>query len=131
MSVMNIIKAIRESDNLIPTIYTYGGCYQFSKILKEIFPNAKQFEIPDKHTITLINGEYYDINGIVKFEEWDCAKGDLIDPTERMMNTNFSNNKYFYQECPNCEDLVAFTSDIFIERNKELENFERGDKNER
>jgi len=114
--VDEVIKTIRESDNFLTPIFLNGGCYQFGKILKSIYPQATLLEIPSKHAVALINGKYYDITGEVDFKEWNCTIKDLIEPTQRMINANFSNNKYFYRECPNCEDLVAFTSDIFIEQ---------------
>ena len=62
--VLSFIRAIRQSFPDAPIVYTHGACYGLSLILKEAFPSAHLYMTKDeKHTITQINGRYYDIHG--------------------------------------------------------------------
>lgn len=58
------IQTIRDSHKDAVNNYTKGGCYQFYKILKTKYPEAKAFYNSD-HVITEIDGVYYDITGQV------------------------------------------------------------------
>lgn len=65
MNVLNFITTVRESFVGAETVYTRGSCYQFYKILKEVFPQANAFYNSD-HVITEIDGNFYDITGEVE-----------------------------------------------------------------
>jgi hypothetical protein len=65
ISVLKFIQIIRNSFIGADKVYTNGSCYQFYKILKSVFPQAKGYYNVD-HVITEINGKYYDITGEVK-----------------------------------------------------------------
>ena len=64
--IASIIKSIRESRKDNGFYYQNGGCFEFYKILKSIFPTTQPFWVkyPD-HVGALINGTLYDINGKV------------------------------------------------------------------
>ena len=60
-------QVVRDSFKETYIVYNYGSCYNFYLILKEVFPKAEAY-FYDKnkgHIITKIDGEYYDIEGIV------------------------------------------------------------------
>lgn len=65
MRPIELIGAIRNSFKQSVNVYTEGGCYQFYKILKVAFPQAKAYYDSD-HVITEIDGKFYDITGIVE-----------------------------------------------------------------
>ena len=64
--ILRIIEAIRESHPDLTVIYTQGSCYEFSNILKQIFPEAKSYRTYDNnHIVTRIDEYFYDIYGDV------------------------------------------------------------------
>jgi len=64
VSVLDFIEAIRKSREDNEIAYTNGGCYQFYKILKSVFPEAEPYYNSD-HVITKIGNNFYDISGVV------------------------------------------------------------------
>lgn len=59
-----LISAIRNSFPGAVTVYTRGGCFEFYRILKEVFPDAEPFyDDMEGHVYTKIGGKFYDING--------------------------------------------------------------------
>lgn len=62
--VLALIGAIRDSFPDAVTVYTQGGCFDFYKIIKAVFPAAEPWYNVD-HVITEVGGNYYDITGKV------------------------------------------------------------------
>jgi len=65
MKPEKLIKTIRHSFIGADKVYTNGSCYQFYKILKCAFPQAKAY-YDSNHVITEIDGKFYDITGEVQ-----------------------------------------------------------------
>ena len=104
LNPIDIINVMRNSDSYIEDIYLNGGCYQFYKILKTIFPGAQPYINERKdHIATLIDNNLYDITGkvegvfseLTKNEETNCEKW------------SFAENYWLYKECPHCEEYVT------------------------
>ena len=82
-TVLFFIQTIRNSFGGSVEVYTKGSCYQFYKILKQVFPQATAWYNID-HVITEINGKFYDITGRVK-------KDDTYFPVDN--NPDFSHKR--------------------------------------
>ena len=83
--VISFIKLIRNpAPRKMCEIFTMGGCYQFYRILKQIFPEAipyktanrnytfearGDFTFPVRHVVSKIGDRYYDIRGEFKLEK--------------------------------------------------------------
>lgn len=63
--ILSFIASIRNSFEGSERVYTNGSCYQFYKILKQVFPDAEAY-YDSYHVITEIGGRYYDITGEVE-----------------------------------------------------------------
>jgi hypothetical protein len=102
MNVLDFITAIRESDPYIETIYTKGSCYQFHLLLRKFWPNAKPVTNQSAdHVGSLIDGEIYDISGIVIWS-WRAMDDDDIAEAE---GWSFAKNSFLQVgECPICEE---------------------------
>lgn len=62
--VEKFIATIRNSFTGSTVVYTRGACFEFFKILKQVFPQAFPFyDHREGHVYTLIDGVFYDING--------------------------------------------------------------------
>lgn len=48
---IEFIDRLRQSDSYIKVIYTEGGCFQFFKILKSLYPSAKAIKVKLDNTI--------------------------------------------------------------------------------
>lgn len=98
-----LIKALRETDGYIEKIYLNGGCYQFYKFLKTVYPTAKPYISLDKqHVVTMIESVYYDITGKVSGMFYPLSKED-----EAMCEKwSFAKRHWLYMECPNCGEFV-------------------------
>lgn len=70
--ICNIIKTIVNSRQHNDFYYQNGGCFEFYKILKSIYPHARPvwYKFPD-HVATNINGNIYDSTG--------CIGGEMTD----------------------------------------------------
>jgi hypothetical protein len=105
MEILKLISLLRDSDPYIRTIYTEGGCYRFHLFLREIWMEA----IPvtnekSDHVGSLIDGEVYDIDGIVN---WSWRPMDDVD-IEQAKTWNFANNSFLQiGECPVCEEPIV------------------------
>lgn len=64
-SVLRLIQIIRESFPESVEVYTEGSCFQFYRILKEIYPQAEPW-YDSEHVITKIEGRFYDVTGEVE-----------------------------------------------------------------
>lgn len=104
MSVEVIINVIRNSDKYIETIYMKGGCYQFFKILKALYPEALPLiDIEKDHIVTRINGINYDITGIVSGNYIEMT----LDDVETAKGWSFSRTMALsVGECEFCEEPI-------------------------
>lgn len=72
--VLNYIKLIKKvSPYQIEKMYMNGGCYRFYELLKNQFKDAEAYKVIRKgrfvHVITLIDGMFYDVTGLVDLKE--------------------------------------------------------------
>ena len=103
MSPEDFIRALRETDFYIQMIYLHGGCYSFSKFLKSVYPEAQPYINASKdHVVTIINGVFYDIRGIVYGDFVPLSKQDA----ELCEKWSFSRNNWLYRRCPNCDEEI-------------------------
>lgn len=60
-----LAEALRRADEaLVTEIYTKGGCYQYHKALKAVFPSAVAWYDPvEGHVYTQVGGRFFDIRG--------------------------------------------------------------------
>lgn len=62
-----ILKNIRESADIMMTIYTDGSCFRLYELIKILYPSAEAYWSDiDSHCITKVKGDYFDIGGKVK-----------------------------------------------------------------
>lgn len=108
------ISAVRGSDTYIEIIYTNGGCYQFHKIMKLLFPGAVPLKVKSSafsdynHIITEIDGKYYDITGEVKATDFWGIEGIDNEELDLIENWSFARNNWLYKMCPECgAEVVA------------------------
>ena len=83
IGILSFIQTVRNSFGGSVNVYTNGSCYQFYRILKKVFPQARAWYNID-HVITEIDGKFYDITGLVK-------KDDTYFPVDG--NTDFSHRR--------------------------------------
>ncbi|WP_442636489.1 hypothetical protein [Rossellomorea marisflavi] len=103
MKPIDFIKALRESDDYIATIYMNGSCYKFFELLKKIYPQSVPLIDEDKgHIVTEIDGVKYDVTGEVDGEFFTLTKDDLI----MCQRWNFANSYWLKRDCPNCDEPV-------------------------
>lgn len=122
ISPSKFLKALRESDFFIESIYMHGGCYQLYKILKTIFPSAKPYinsSMP--HVATLVHGTLYDINGRIRPSEEKKFKPMTIEDMTEAEKWSFAgNNDLYYGECPNCGEPIKIDRQKLISMNTSL-----------
>ena len=64
--IIQLITALRESADRMYMIFTTGSCVRLFKILQAADPSAKLYwSDGDSHALTKIDGNYYDIGGLV------------------------------------------------------------------
>ena len=98
--VLKIIELIRESFIGSEEVYTMGSCYQFYKILKELFPEANAY-YDSHHVITEIDGIFYDITGIVQKERHIPIKEHY--PNTKVIDCKYNiNGNLAAEKCPYC-----------------------------
>lgn len=85
------IEAIRSFFGSSIAIYTMGNCYQFHKILKQIFPKAIGY-YDGNHVWTKIDDKYYDIRGINKSIEG--MKGMILIEEDKDLMESLSVNEW-------------------------------------
>lgn len=78
-SLLNLIKAIRDSHPDMVYLYTQGQCYNFYKILKAVYPNAEAWYAQvEGHVYTKIGSLWYDIRGEHTQVPEDCKPLDEL-----------------------------------------------------
>jgi hypothetical protein len=107
------ISLLRNSDKFIKEIYSCGGCWQFYKILKALYPDAIPYKVMSDiwckdfdHIVSEIKGNYYDIEGNVNHKYFGRAKVEENDIPE-FESWSFAKNHCFGLECPNCGEMVG------------------------
>ena len=108
-----LIEALRKSDEYIKSIYLNGGCWQFYKFLKLLYPKAKPYKVSISgadidHIVTKIGNKYYDITGeVYKKDFYLCSPVKSID-IETFEKWNFAKKNILYKECPYCGEQIFF-----------------------
>jgi hypothetical protein len=105
MTIIQFIDALRATDPYIETIYTRGGCYQFARLLQQMYGGHIVINSEGDHAGLAVLGTVYDINGVNDTEEWD-------DPTEEELEemkcwSFFRMNALKIKECPACEEPIT------------------------
>ena len=73
-----------ESGSVLVNTFTQGYCYYFSIILRERFPGGKVVYSPVMgHFMYLLNGNLYDINGMVECNEDYYDFEEYPDPLQK------------------------------------------------
>jgi hypothetical protein len=105
MDIEKIIKALRESDAYIETIFTQGSCYKFHLFLKSLYPKAVPVINEEKdHIGTLIHTDVYDITGKVSGNYNVMADYEI----ELAQTWSFSKSRMLQLgECPVCEEPLV------------------------
>lgn len=104
-----LIKALRNSDNYIETIFMNGSCYKFHLFLKSIYPKSKAFiHVDGDHIVTKINGSLFDIRGKID-SKFKCFYKPLHDEDiEIVKKWSFhANNLLKITECPACDEPIC------------------------
>ena len=105
---IDFINTLRESDTYIQMIYTNGGCYQFYKVLKLLYPEAEAYKIKGPHVVTKIDGKYYDITGELNTASLTDIEKVCECDREELEHWSFAYNNWLYRECQNCgEPIIA------------------------
>jgi hypothetical protein len=64
--IEDFLKELRDSSDRMYEVFTKGSCARLFFIIKALIPKAKLYwSNIDNHAITKIDGEYYDIGGIM------------------------------------------------------------------
>lgn len=106
MKPESLIKALRETDDYIEKIYLNGGCYQFYRFLKAVYPEAEPYIKWDKnHVVTKIGKNFYDITGRVDGIYYPLTGEDV----EMCEKWTFAGRNWLYRECPNCGEYITGT----------------------
>jgi hypothetical protein len=119
---IELIDALRNSDFYIECIFMQGSCYKFHVFLKTIWPQAIACINPEQdHIITLIDGEFYDITGIVENYE-TYRKLDKYD-LKKVEKWDFAGNMLLkINECPYCEEELTYCP-----KTKQLYHVDKGE----
>lgn len=108
MEVLELINALRASDEYIKLIFTEGSCYKFSMFLKKLYPVSIPYINKKRtHVITRIGGRFYNITGEVSEEERTGQGFRLMDKLEKSVASGWSfrkNNFLKVGECHKCEE---------------------------
>lgn len=122
VDINEFLKALKESDFYIESIYTHGGCYQLYKIIKTIFPEAKPY-IKDAngfcHVATLIGDSLYDINGFIGYlEDYNMTFFPMTEGQKvKAEDWSFAgNNDLYFGECPVCEEPIRIDRSKLVTR---------------
>lgn len=94
------LEVLKNSDRYIETIFEQGGCYQLFVILSTLFDDATPYINQEKnHIVTMINGKFYDITGLVQGDYHLMCESDI----ELAKGWSFSKNHVLVaDECQFC-----------------------------
>ena len=96
--VERLIALIRNSHRDMEDLYMYGQCYNFGKILREVFSGVICFSRSEGHVYTYIDGHYYDIRGKALTVPDDTVTLDHRDG-DRPHRSGPRDSRYLYDEC--------------------------------
>lgn len=107
-----VICGLRESDDYIRAIFMNGGCWQFHKFLKLLYPKAEPFKVAIAernafdHIVTKIGRRFYDITGMVEASDfYSCVPVESKDIPE-FEKWSFARNNLLFKRCPHCGEEV-------------------------
>jgi hypothetical protein len=112
-----LIDALRKSDEYIEIIYNYGGCWQFYKFLKAIFPEASAYKVSTNslstdtlghwdHIITKVDDKFYDISGVVMPKDFNDFARVKESDKETFEEWGFAKNNLLSKQCPHCKEEI-------------------------
>lgn len=65
--ILNLLTALRESDQKVLEVFMSGSCYRLYHVLQSVFPTAiPLYSHKQGHWVVEINNRYYDIGGEIK-----------------------------------------------------------------
>lgn len=104
--MLYFIESIRATDGYITDIYLLGGCYQFHLLLKKFAPESEARITEEKdHIVTLFNGKYFDIRGIVDGQFYTPTQEDI----DAASSWSFADNMALQiSECPACGEPITY-----------------------
>ena len=71
-----LLKALRESAEVVYEVYTTGSCYQLYNVLKTHYPQAVPYwSDKDSHAVVKIDEDFYDIGGKLNREYVTAEQG--------------------------------------------------------
>ncbi len=91
---LDFIATVRESFKAASFVYTNGGCYQFYKILKHLYPEAEPWMDKYYHVLTEIQGEFYDIDGLASSEPLTYMNETLKAKAEKWVTDTVTVDKF-------------------------------------
>ena len=101
------IQKIRTSFHGSVRVYAEGSCYQFYKIIKQVFPQAEPY-YSKGHIVSKIDDCFYDITGAVQGEFVPFDETFIIDLKTDIEMDDIKNNKFGvtgHIQCPNCDEV--------------------------
>lgn len=105
---LEFIEALRKTDKHIEHIYMNGGCYQFYKVLKKIYPSAEPYINEEKnHIATKIGDSFYDITGHARGLFHPLINKDEIEMCKKW---RFDKDYWLYKTCPHCDEKIIITN---------------------
>lgn len=110
-NIEKFIALLHRSSRYIESIFMEGGCYQFSRILINLFGGKTVMHSSGGHVGTLIDGVVYDITGAVDKNDFkEMTEEDL----KRAVGWDFDKNMFLaVKECPHCDEVIIM--DEFLE----------------
>ena len=98
------IETLNRTDEYISIIFLNGGCYQFYKVLKSLYPSAKPYiNLSNNHIITKIGNEYFDISGKVDGSTFKELQENQIKYAEQW---SFCKTNWLGKVCENCGEMM-------------------------
>ena len=109
--ILDFIDTLRNADYFVKHIFLNGGCYQFYKIVKSVFPEARPYikGYPEcAHVVAVIGNNCYDING--RYDGTPEEHGFVLMSEELQKEAEgwsfAANNDLYYGECEVCGEPV-------------------------
>lgn len=105
---LDLINALRATDDYIGEIFMQGGCYQFHLFLKAIFPEAIPYINRKKsHIYTKIGNDFHDILGVMDEEDEEHLKLLTGRDLERAKGWSFAkHNSLVLGDCTYCNEPI-------------------------
>lgn len=107
---LTFLTLLRDSDENIKNIYSYGACYQLGKLLSTMYPQASLYKVKDDnkyvHVITKIDGEFYDIGGFANQDDINNSEPVVNEDLEWLEKWSFSKDYKLTKSCEFCGEYV-------------------------